>query len=96
MPLNIVECGPRILDEDRVLLGSLIRRKGQTFSYEYDFGDSWQHAVKVERIVPYDPSVALPVCLAGARACPPEDCGGFPGYANVLRALNDRVLNADL
>jgi hypothetical protein len=83
----VVECGPRILDEDRVLLGSLIRRKGQTFSYEYDFGDSWQHEVKVEKISPYDPGVALPVCLAGARACPPEDCGSFPGYTNLLRVL---------
>jgi len=83
----VVECGPRILDEDQVLLGSLIRRKGQTFSYEYDFGDSWQHEVKVEKILPYDHAVALPVCLAGARACPPEDCGSFPGYANLLRVL---------
>jgi hypothetical protein len=90
-----VECGPRILDEAQVLLGSLIRRKGQTFSYEYDFGDSWQHEVKVENILPYDPTVALPVCLAGARACPPEDCGSFPGYANVLRALKKAETSED-
>jgi len=83
----VVECGSRVLDEDQVLIGSLIRRKGQTFSYEYDFGDAWQHEVKVEKILAYDPAVALPVCLAGARACPPEDCGSFPGYANLLRVL---------
>jgi hypothetical protein len=83
----VMECGPRVLDEDQVLLGSLIHRKGQTFSYEYDFGDSWQHEVKVEKILPYDPGMALPVCVAGARACPPEDCGSFPGYTNVLRVL---------
>lgn len=91
----VVECGPRILDEDQVLLGSLIRRKGQTFSYEYDFGDSWQHEVKVEKILPYDPGMALPVCLAGARACPPEDCGGFPGYTNVLRVLKNAETEED-
>ena len=83
----VIECGMRLQDESQVLLCSLIRRQGQTFSYEYDFGDSWQHEVKVEKILPHDPSVALPVCLAGARACPPEDCGSFPGYANVLRVL---------
>jgi len=82
-----IECGSRVQDENEVLLSALIRRPGQTFSYEYDFGDSWQHEVKVEKILPYDPSVALPVCLAGARACPPEDCGSYPGYANVLRVL---------
>jgi hypothetical protein len=57
------------------------------FTYEYDFGDGWLHAVKVEKILPYDPGVVLPTCLAGARACPPEDCGSFPGYADVLRVL---------
>lgn len=83
----VIECGPRVQDENQVLLCYLIRRQGQTFSYEYDFGDSWQHEVKVEKILPYNPSVALPVCLAGARACPPEDCGSFPGYAKVLQVL---------
>ncbi len=82
-----IECGPRVQDENQVLLGYLIHRRGQTFSYEYDFGDSWQHEVKVEKILPYDLSVAPPVCLAGARACPPEDCGSFPGYARVLQVL---------
>jgi hypothetical protein len=42
----------------------------------------------VEKILPYDPSLALPVCLAGARACPPEDCGSFAGYTDVLRVLH--------
>lgn len=83
----VMECGPRVHDEASVVLCQIIRRKGQTFTYEYDFGDGWLHEVKVERILPYDPSVALPVCLAGARACPPEDCGSFPGYTNLLRVL---------
>lgn len=81
------ECGPDVRDEDAVLLSQVIRRKGQVFTYEYDFGDSWLHEVKVEKILPYDPGVVLPVCLAGERACPPEDCGGFSGYENIIRAL---------
>src|SRR4030095_14290547 len=59
----------------------------QAFSDEYDFGDSWQHEIKVEKIFPYDPGIVLPVCLAGERACPPEDCGSFPGYEDILRVL---------
>ena len=81
------ECGPEMRDEDLVFLGQVIQRKGQVFTYEYDFGDSWLHEVKVEKILPYDPSVVLLVCLAGERACPPEDCGSFSGYENILRVL---------
>jgi hypothetical protein len=55
--------------------------------YEYDFGDGWLHEILVEQIVPVDPSEHYPVCLAGARACPPEDCGGVPGYEQLLEAL---------
>lgn len=50
-----IECGSRAQDENQVLLTALSRRKGRTFSSEYDFGDSWQHEVKVEKILPYDP-----------------------------------------
>jgi hypothetical protein len=83
----MMECGPEMHDEDSVTLRQVILRKGQVFTYEYDFGDSWLHEVKVEKILPHDPATVLPVCLDGARACPPEDCGSFPGYANVLRVL---------
>ena len=83
----VVESGAAVRDEDSVFLGQVIHRKGQVFTYEYDFGDTWLHEVKVEKILSYDPNAVVPVCLAGERACPPEDSGGFPGYANVLRVL---------
>jgi hypothetical protein len=57
--------------------------------YEYDFGDSWEHEVVVEKILTPDPSARYPRCVAGKRACPPEDCGGVWGYANLLEAIND-------
>ena len=61
-----------------------------SFLYEYDFGDSWEHLVVVEKVLTPEESPAhLPVCLAGARACPPEDCGGVPGYERFLEALRD-------
>ncbi|KAA8996155.1 plasmid pRiA4b ORF-3 family protein [Affinibrenneria salicis] len=71
-------------------LGSLVTRKGQRFSYLYDFGDSWLHELTLENSR-YDPEdLPLPVlCFDGAGACPPEDCGGAPGYQNLRAILND-------
>jgi hypothetical protein len=87
---NLVrELGMRIHDENMFFLTQLFVRKGQCFNYQYDFGDGWMHQVKVEKALPFDPAVRLPVCLAGARACPPEDCGGVPGYFKVLQALRE-------
>ncbi len=48
-----------------------------TFSYEYDFGDSWQHRIEVEKVLPPEPGVRYPRCLAGKRARPPEDVGAI-------------------
>lgn len=56
--------------------------------YEYDFGDSWEHDVVLEEILPSDGG-AYPRCVAGARACPPEDVGGVPGYEDFLDAIAD-------
>ena len=58
------------------------------FFYEYDFGDSWGHILKVEKIV--SSVVNIPECLAGNRACPPEDCGGPWRYAEFLQSRKKR------
>ena len=58
-----------------------------TFRYWYDFGDDWFHALKVERVADPESGVIYPCCLEGARACPPEDCGGPWGYQNFLDAV---------
>jgi hypothetical protein len=57
------------------------------FIYEYDFGDGWEHEVVVETVLPPDGGFKHPICLGGARACPPEDCGGMGGYYRLLEAL---------
>jgi hypothetical protein len=65
---------------------------GTRFMYEYDFGDSWQHEIIVEKVekVPADAAGArAPVCLSGRRACPPEDCGRVWGYEHLLEVLAD-------
>jgi hypothetical protein len=56
-----------------------------SFGYQYDFGDDWQHDVQVEKILDARPGVVYPRCIKGNRACPPEDCGGVWGYADMLR-----------
>jgi len=74
-------------NEERVPLADVVTRAKQKFIYEYDFGDSWEHEIVAEKFLPFDPAAKYPVCLGGARACPPEDCGSFPGYMNILEAL---------
>ncbi len=57
--------------------------------YEYDFGDSWEHEVLFEGILLAESKVKYPLCLDGARACPPEDCGGVWGYADFVAAIQN-------
>jgi hypothetical protein len=60
---------------------------GDKFFYVYDFGDDWRHEIEIEAILPPAPNGYYPSCIAGARACPPEDCGGVPGYLRLLRPM---------
>jgi len=76
-------------DETRVRLELVAPTEKGKFRYDYDFGDGWHHDVLVEKITPMDPSATYPRCFAGKRSCPPEDCGGPWGYADLLRAVAD-------
>ncbi len=76
-------------DTDLVRLVDLRLEKGSSFTYLYDFGDDWLHDVLVEEVIPIPKGQRLPCCIDGARACPPEDCGGPPGYFELLEALHD-------
>lgn len=79
-----------LVDERAAPIGA-VACAGTTLVYLYDYGDSWEHTITVESIAEpernADPVVVE--CLGGARACPPEDCGGVPGYENLLRVLTD-------
>lgn len=77
-------------DENKFTLMQVAPEVGAQFGYEYDFGDSWTHVLTVEAILPPD-AKAAPVarCLDGERACPPEDCGGPGGFAELLKALKN-------
>ncbi|MCB9430746.1 MAG: plasmid pRiA4b ORF-3 family protein [Ardenticatenaceae bacterium] len=76
-------------DDQKTRLSELLGREGQKMLYEYDFGDSWEHELLLEKILPAEPGVHYPRCLKGKRACPPEDCGGPWGYEALLEALAD-------
>jgi hypothetical protein len=77
-------------DEAKTTLMQIAPRKGVSFGYEYDFGDSWEHEIMVEKILPAGTGPAnSALCVDGARAGPPEDCGGIWGYANLLKILDN-------
>src|SRR2546428_547626 len=83
------EFGMEQLDEKRVPLEEVLRKPKDTMNYEYDFGDSWVHKVVLEKVLPNAESHDTLSCMAGERACPPEDCGGGLRYAELLDALSD-------
>jgi hypothetical protein len=76
-------------DERKVQLSQVVAGGIKKFSYTYDFGDNWDHVVQVEKVLNPEPSVRYPRCIAGKRACPPEDCGGPWGYAEFLEVIRD-------
>jgi len=82
--------GPPSIDEGDVYLCDLRDQFKKKVVYTYDFGDSWEHIIKLEKVTPVNDGKALrPRCLDGRRAAPPEDCGGMWGYENLLAALAD-------
>jgi hypothetical protein len=66
-----------------------LTRDNPRAEYEYDFGDSWIHDVVLEDVLPKGKGAKYPLCLEGGRKCPPEDCGGAPGYDDFLEAIMD-------
>jgi Plasmid pRiA4b ORF-3-like protein len=80
--------GPEVVDESRTRLGD-VAPEGTVFTYEYDFGDSWAHSIEVSQVTAPAPATTYPRCVAGERACPPEDCGGPWGYTELVDALAD-------
>ena len=76
-------------DENRIKLSRVVEGGYNKFSYVYDFGDNWEHTIQVEKALPAAAGVRYPRCVAGKRACPPEDCGGPWGYPDFLEAVQD-------
>jgi hypothetical protein len=73
----------------RVKLNQLLKNGSKKLRYVYDMGDGWEHTILIEKTIPAEPGTQYPRCTAGARACPPEDCGGPWGYGDFLDAIAD-------
>jgi hypothetical protein len=81
--------GVEVKNERTVRLSQVVRGEKSKFVYEYDFGDGWQHDILVEKVLQAEPGARYPICLAGKRACPPEDCGGVWGYDDLLEVIRN-------
>jgi len=78
---------PRAQSADCTTLEEMLSGRRIKFRYIYDMGDDWLHEIKVEKVFAAEQNVQYPRCTGGVRAGPPEDCGGFPGYLNLLETL---------
>lgn len=76
-----------ILPGWQIAIAPYFPRRGAAAHYEYDFGDGWEHQLLLEAILPRQARHRYPLCVAGARACPPEDCGGVYGYDELLTVI---------
>jgi hypothetical protein len=78
------------LDASKAKLVDVLEDVGvKTLRYLYDFGDGWEHTIKIERLIDSEPGVIYPRLIEAAGRCPPEDIGGPWGYAEVLAAIDD-------
>lgn len=87
-PFQAEEGDPGVPEED-VRLDEVLAEPGDRLFYDYDFGDGWQHTIRLEAILPRGSSAPQAVCTAGRRDGPPEDCGGVGGY-ELITAATDR------
>jgi len=76
-------------DERKAKLSQFVSQGVTKFVYDYDMGDSWEHSIHLEKSPSAEPGARYPRCIDGARACPPEDCGGPWGYGNLLETLKN-------
>jgi len=83
------EWNRRITDATTTKLSTLLTTGMREMSYLYDMGDSWQHRIIVEKLTAIEPG-KYPQFLGGERRCPPEDCGGFPGYYEFLDNIGSK------
>ena len=76
-----------IISEGKAKISQYFLSAKNKANYEYDFGDGWEHEVVLEKILQSVVGNKYPQCIGGERACPPEDCGGVWGYANLLKII---------
>ena len=89
-PFPDQDCGGDFLDARKVKLSEVLEDVGtKTLKYLYDFGDGWEHTIKIERLIDPEPGTLYPRLVEAKGRCPPEDIGGPWGYAEFLEAIAD-------
>ena len=66
----------------------ILKTEGDSINYVYDYGDNWEHEIKLLKIKT-DIKFKKPICIAGERSCPPDDCGGVSGFEGLLKILKN-------
>lgn len=79
-----------IIDSKKIALSDILKTERQKIRYTYDFGDSWEHSITIEKILENNNGIRVPTCISGERACPPEDCGGIYGYKELLEIKKNK------
>jgi hypothetical protein len=87
--IDLIGDGHDNLDGCKIKISKYFTEVSQRAFYEYDFGDSWGHNIILEKKLPVTNS-EYPICLAGKRACPPEDCGGIWGYKHLVEIMKNK------
>lgn len=87
-PFDVAEGEPGT-PSSHVRIDEILHDVGDRLWYTYDFGDGWDHVVKLETVTPRRTDDLAFHCVGGRRACPPENCGGVPGYEDILAYLDD-------
>lgn len=90
-----------VLDDREEKMNKWFSLKTPKANYTYDFGDNWEHWVVLEKIIPKEEDIEYPICLAGKRQCPPEDCGGVWGFEDICKSRHhsrehfDKIYDAE-
>ena len=87
--LSLAEFGDGIHPDWAVRVADRLAQPGDAVIYTYDFGDDWRHAVELVETSSEEPTGYLPRCVDGERGCPPDDCGGEPGYEELVEVMSD-------
>ncbi len=95
---GVYQPGGLLFDDDptRVFLADFRLRPGERFVYQYDFGDFWQHDIRLERVLALTAGERYPRAIAGAGDCPPEDCGGPMSYHALITEQYSWLAGLDL
>lgn len=79
-----------VIDCKKITLKEVLDTEITELDYLYDFGDSWEHQIKVERVFPLEEDKYYPYCTEAKWDCPPEDCGGIPGFQHLLEVMKNK------